>query len=80
MLYQLRHGGASHELLSGARDINGIKKRGRWLSDTSLRRYEKGGRVAQQMARLPVNLQQACTLAAERIGDILDGYVTPVVL
>jgi hypothetical protein len=79
VLYQLRHGGASHELLSGARDINGIKKRGRWLSDTSLRRYEKGGRVAQQMARLPTSLQQACALAAERIGGILDGSVTPVV-
>jgi hypothetical protein len=49
------------------------------LSDTSLRRYEKGGRVAQQMARLPMSLQQACTLATERIGGILDGSVTPVV-
>jgi len=73
VLYQLRHGGASAELLSGQRDVSGIKKRGRWLSDTSLRRYEKGGRIAQQMARLPAAAQAAAAQAASQIGATLNG-------
>jgi len=80
VLYQLRHGGASHELLSGARDVPGIKKRGRWVTDTSLRRYEKGGRVAQQMAKLPIPVRQACVRAAALIAGILSGACAPVMV
>eukprot|EP00971_Amphidinium_carterae_P276321 5483239-Amphidinium_carterae.1 len=52
-LYQLRHSGASHELLHGLRDVTGVKKRGRWKTDKSVARYEKGGRVAEQLHLLP---------------------------
>ena len=40
-LYRLRHGGASHDAAARLRSIVEIKRRGRWASDTSVRRYEK---------------------------------------
>ncbi|CAK0843265.1 unnamed protein product, partial [Prorocentrum cordatum] len=60
-LYTLRHGGASHEYLAKFRSLDEIKKRGRWVSDSSLRRYTKGGRVAEQMRRLPISEQRRAT-------------------
>ena len=40
-LYRLRHGGASHDAAARLRTIAEIKRRGRWASDRSVRRYEK---------------------------------------
>ncbi|CAK0903427.1 unnamed protein product, partial [Prorocentrum cordatum] len=56
-LHQLRHGGASHELYAAARPLRDIQKRGRWATDAALRRYAKGGRVQEQLHRLPRALQ-----------------------
>jgi len=67
VLYQLRHGGASHEVLMGRRTLQELKKRGRWASDSSVKRYEKGGRLNQQLALLPVTVQQASYRAAASI-------------
>ena len=78
VLYQLRHGGASHEMLTGARGAKDIKLRGRWLSDNSLRRYEKGGRVAQQLALLPQRVQDHGHACADRIGRILSRTSPPL--
>ena len=52
VLYQLRHGGASHEVASGRRDLPPRMKRGRWSTLMSVRRYEKGGRLAELLGRL----------------------------
>jgi len=52
VLYQLRHGGTSFEMMMQVRPLLEIKKRGRWQADASLRRYEKGGRLQQQLQRL----------------------------
>ncbi|CAK0877157.1 unnamed protein product, partial [Prorocentrum cordatum] len=58
VLFQLRHGGASHEMLTNAREFGDIKKRGRWEADRSLKRYAKGGRVQEQLQPLrPVYLE-----------------------
>jgi len=73
VLYQLRHGGASHELATGRREITALAKRGRWASIASLRRYEKGGRLTELVSRLSpaqVVLAEDCQ---SRIGDILCG-------
>eukprot|EP00959_Pyramimonas_sp_CCMP1952_P178958 3741224-Pyramimonas_sp.AAC.1 len=35
-LYQLRHGGASGDILSGRRDRETVKARGHWRTDSSL--------------------------------------------
>ena len=77
-LYQLRHGGASHELASSARPLAAIKKRGRWRSDRSLYRYEKGGRLQQQLGLLSTPLVTHCRACADNIGRILSGTSPPL--
>ena len=52
VLYQLRHGGASHEALTGFRDGVSLLRRGRWASERSVKRYAKGGRVNQVLSLL----------------------------
>lgn len=50
--YRLRHGGASHDFLHKQRSLTEIQRRGRWKSQSSVRRYEKGGRIAQLLQSL----------------------------
>ena len=45
-LHRLRHAGTSHDYITGTRDLKEVQRRGRWLSWRSVRRYEKGARVA----------------------------------
>ena len=44
-MYRLRHGGASHDIVHGHRHIVEVKKRGRWSTDQSLKRYAKAVRL-----------------------------------
>ena len=77
-LYQLRHGGVSHEVAGGRRPIADAQKRGRWLSAASMRRCEKGGRVAEMLHRLsPAQLEHA-RICRQQIGLILCGCSPPV--
>ena len=77
VLYQLRHGGATHELVTKAREPVGLQKRGRWRTVASLRRYEKGGRLAEQISRMqPPQLARAEKLIPQ-IGAILCGTWKP---
>ena len=39
-LYQLRHSGPSADFAGGRRSLDSIKRRGRWRTDASVRRYE----------------------------------------
>ena len=41
----MRHGGASHDIVLGKRHITAVRKRGRWSSDQSLKRYAKDKRL-----------------------------------
>ena len=50
--YALRHGGASDDLLHNRRDLLGIKRRGQWVADSSLRRYAKESRLQSEVAKL----------------------------
>ena len=51
-LYVLRHSGPSHDILAGLRTLLEVKRRGRWLSDQSVRRYEKSSRVTSRLQTL----------------------------
>ena len=73
VLYQLRHGGAAHDILHGVRSTAAVKKRGRWGSDRSLNRYERAGRVAEQLHQLSKAMQQHAFECAGNIGGILSG-------
>ena len=50
--YLLRHTGPSHDYLAKTRSLADIKRRGRWRSDASVRRYEKSSRVMAQLAKI----------------------------
>ena len=62
--YQLRHGGVSHDLQENFRDLMSAKARGRWIADSSMRRYEKHGLLAKQLQRLPAPVMARCQVAA----------------
>ena len=51
--HQLRHAGASWDFAAGARNLSEIQRRGRWRATASVRRYEKGGRITEQLYKLP---------------------------
>jgi hypothetical protein len=59
VLYMLRHSGPSHDRSCEQRTLAEVKLRGRWMSDLSVRRYEKEGRVQQQLQRMPPAVRRA---------------------
>lgn len=65
--YRLRHGGASHDFARQRRSLVEIQRRGRWKSFSSVRRYEKGGRIDQMLNSLPKPLLDRILLAAKNI-------------
>ena len=46
---------------------------GGWRSDSQVRRYEKGGRVAQVLEMLPSHFAQHAKTCSDSIGAILSG-------
>ena len=69
--YQLRHSGPSFDRALGRRSALEVKFRGRWKSDASLRRYEKEGRVSQQLANLPPEVRRRALAAPAVIAQRL---------
>ena len=67
--YRWRHGGASMDFWEKHRDLVSIQKRGRWRAMASVRRYEKGGRLAQLLSKLPDTTQELATWASENIDE-----------
>ncbi len=49
--YQIRHAGPSHDYRHKFRDLSGIKRRGRWTADSSLRRCASHALVQRQEAK-----------------------------
>ncbi|CAK0801682.1 unnamed protein product [Prorocentrum cordatum] len=74
--YILRHSGPSHDWLTKARSLEAIKRRGRWASDLSVRRYEKGSRVMRRLASLDRG-RQLVLATADRLleGALRDGRI-----
>ncbi|CAK0897361.1 unnamed protein product, partial [Prorocentrum cordatum] len=72
----LRHSGPSHDRLTKARSLEAIKRRGRWASDLSVRRYEKGSRVMRRLASLDRG-RQLVLAEADRLleGALKDGRI-----
>ena len=75
--YQLRHGGASQDLSSGFRDHSGVKMRGRWKTDQSVRRYAKIGRVQQLLTKLSPSVLQYCQWAETNMERAFLGIIPP---
>ena len=77
MLYQLRHGGASDDVLSKRRSLAEVKARGRWASDSSVRRYAKPGMVQQLLGALTPSARAHCDVQWRALERILLGTPAP---
>ena len=78
VMYQLRHGGASRDARLRSRSWAEIQARGRWMSQSSLRRYTKAGQVSKLLLRLaPRHVHQA-DVALKKLEDILKLKSLPV--
>lgn len=75
--YQLRHGGATHDLTSGRRDHSGVKARGRWKTDQSVRRYAKTGRVQQLLNQMSAAQISYCRWSEQNIAKVCKGVCRP---
>lgn len=71
--YSLRHSGASNDAYDAERDMRSIKKRGRWRSESSVRRYEKGSLLSREAAKLSKKVLQRGRDAEGSIGMVLAG-------
>ena len=71
--YQLRHGGAADDLCSKQRDHPGVKQRGRWATDQSVRRYTKVGKVQQLLNRLPNGALEYCQWCHRNLEKVMRG-------
>lgn len=75
--YQTRHGGASEDLNSGARDFQQVKIRGRWHTDQSVRRYAKVGKIQKLMANLSRHHMEFCQWSLKNMEKVLSGRMAP---
>lgn len=79
-LYQLRRGGVSADLLRKRREFGEAKKRGRWSTDASVKRYERHAKIQQIISSLPKNVRGSCELSYARMPDVLSGRAAPLKL
>ena len=70
-LYQLRHGGASEDILSKDREYLEVKARGRWCTDVSLRRYAKPAQLRRLMGELSPAARIYCERALKNLEDMV---------
>ena len=66
-LYRLRHGGASEDVSRRHRRLDQVKKRGRWHTDASLRRYETDIRLQAVEGCLSAELLTRSTVIAQNL-------------
>ena len=76
-LYVLRHSGPSDDYLRHARTLLGIKKRGRWTQDSSIRRYEKSAKTMSAMTHWTPQMKAHLRKCEALIGDVLLGKKLP---
>eukprot|EP00435_Cladocopium_sp_Y103_P000261 s2848_g1.t1 len=75
--YQTRHGGASEDLNRKERDALTVKSRGRWVTDQSLRRYGKIGKIQQLLNKLSPSNLAFCQWSSENMEAVLRGSLAP---
>jgi integrase len=72
-LYQLRHGGASYDLLEGHRAWEAVRSRGRWMSDVTVKRYAKSGVIQRYILMVPKIVMEYGLMSAEVLHKAFDG-------
>eukprot|EP00969_Alexandrium_andersonii_P325305 14373731-Alexandrium_andersonii.AAC.1 len=74
VLYQLRHGGPSHDIFTHARTVPEVQRRGRCGRPDSMKRYEAHARLQQQWQKLSADMQAKCLEAEQRLPQLLARY------
>lgn len=69
--YQARHGGASGGRADRFRSLDEVRKRGRWRSEASTRRYEKHGKLQAKLAAMPDKMRRHMGDVAQHIEAIM---------
>lgn len=77
VMYQLRHAGASADLLAGRRKLPEVLLRGRWKSLSSVRRYGKPGQVQRRYNLLDSEVKGFCEWSLEHLAELLEGRMAP---
>jgi len=71
--YSLRHGGASHDVLTNRRSLDSVKLRGRWRAEASVRRYLKHARAMREESRLPAATSAYAKVIEKNLDVLLAG-------
>ena len=75
--YALRHAGASHEVLNNLRSLENIKLRGRWKTDSSMRRYLKAAKAMDMANKFPAAVLAYGIEVEKELPGILSGATPP---
>jgi len=76
-LYSLRHGGASEDLLRRLRSPTEVMNRGRWRSNSSLKRYGKEAKLGAQLRLVPPQVIKLGESLEPVVGQMFAGTVRP---
>ena len=71
VLYLLRHTGASSDILKRRRRLDVVKKRGRWLSDMTVRRYEKAAQTQSRLNLLSPAAREFARYCHDHLGALV---------
>ncbi|CAK0833963.1 unnamed protein product [Prorocentrum cordatum] len=69
--YQGRHSGASLDRATNRLSQEEVQKRGRWAAMTSVKRYEKSGRLNESRECLSDETKAHCVTASRQLEDVL---------
>jgi hypothetical protein len=75
--YIMRHSGVTIDRAENARSVEECQKRGRWKQPSSMRRYEKSGRLGDSWRLLGPHMQTHCKQMKVMISEILVGGAQP---
>ena len=70
-LHSLRHGGVSHEVGLQLRPLVDAGKRGRWKGFSTLKRYEKHGRIQAELNKLSKAQLDFAETVSNRLHELL---------
>ena len=55
--HNVRHSGPASDIATGRRDLELVRRRGRWASQNSVQRYTKDFRIIEHLSKLPENVK-----------------------
>ena len=76
--YQFRHSGPSWDRLRKYRSLSAIQKRWVWKAASSVERYEKSGRVNEQLDKLSDELKGYAEQSWAQLPSVLIQHVAPL--